>query len=45
MFFQFVLSAYIIILFNDRFDLSKLKRFKYFTLTLIKIIKLNLYKF
>ena len=45
MFFQFLLSADILILFNDRFDLSKLKRFKYITLTLIKITKLNLYKF
>ena len=43
MFFQFLLSADILILFNDRFDLSKLKRFKYFTLTLIKNINLSLF--
>ena len=45
MFFQFLSIKDVLILYIDRFDLSKLKRFNYFTLTLIKIIKLNLYKF
>ncbi len=39
MFFQFLFSAEILILYTYRFDLSKLKRFNYFTLTLINFIK------
>ena len=44
MFFQFLSNADVLILYIDRFDLSKLKRFNYFTLTLINIINLSLFK-
>ena len=43
MFFQFLSNADVLILYIDRFDLSKLKRFNYFTLTLIKNINLSLF--
>jgi len=44
MFFQFKLNADIKLLYFDSFDLSKSKRFYYFTLTPIKIIYLSLFK-
>ena len=43
MFFHFLLYAEIKLLYYDSFDLSKLKRFNYFTLTLIKITHLSLF--
>ena len=44
MFFQFLSIKDVLILYIDRLDLSKLKRFYYFTLTLINIINLSLFK-
>ena len=44
MFFQFLSNADVLIIYVGRFDLSKLKRFNYFTLTLINIINLSLFK-
>ena len=43
MFFHFLLYAEIKLLYFDSFDLSKLERFNYLTLTLIKIMLLSLF--